>query len=675
MKVGVEVGGTFTDLVALSNGEVRVIKVRSTPHSPDVGVVNALREAGIDFSSIRDFAHGSTVATNAVLERKGGRVAFVATDGFRDILFLQRHDRKQIYDLHYRKPQPPVLRRDCFEAVERVLADGTVEKELDEKLFRANVLPKLAEGGYDAIAICLINAYKNNSHEKRLAALIAQALPNVVVTSSHQVAREFREYERASTAALSAFVQPVIAGYLGRLTNSLAQEGFKGRFSVMQSNGGRLPADAMQENAISALFSGPAAGVVGAVRQVALSGYDNVITFDMGGTSSDVCLVQGGKPTLASETEIDGLPVRTPVLDIVTVGAGGGSIVWIDDGGMLRVGPESAGASPGPACYGRGGARPTITDAHVVLGTVRPEAFLGGQMRIDVDQAHRAFQTVAAHFGISVETAAHNAVRLANANIVRAIQLVSTQRGRDPRDYVLVPFGGAGPMQAAQIAEELGIRTVVAPPNPGVTSAYGLLASDFIKYETVTDRALIDDSTCDRLRERLAAMRADLEQQFRGMGFGGSLVFSYAVEMRFVGQAFEVPLDLDDEVLAGLGRKELEARFIEAHERIYFHADKSGRPVEMVALRAGATLPTGFVPAVSSTASPSAAREVAEDKPLYDGVQWAPCRRRTVASLASERNGVSGPAVLEDYTTTVVVPAGWSASVDARSNLILVNGV
>lgn len=671
LKVGVEVGGTFTDLVALHGHEMRVIKVPSTPESPDVGVMNALREARIPLSEIEDFAHGSTVATNAVLERKGGRVAFIATRGFRDILFLQRHDRKQIYDLHYRKPQPLLRRRDCFEATERVLADGTVDCRLDEAAFAAEVLPQLAEGHYDAVAVCLLNAYKNPDHERRLAALIAQALPGIVVTCSHLVAREFREYERASTAMLSAFVQPVIAGYLDRLTKSLDAGGFRGRFSVMQSNGGRLPANSMRENAISALFSGPAAGVVGAVRQVGRSGYENLITFDMGGTSSDVCLVQEGSPALAPETEIDGLPVRTPVLDIATVGAGGGSLIWIDDGGMLRVGPESAGANPGPACYGRGGRRPTITDAHVVLGTVLPEAFLGGRMAIDVEAAHNAFKALADHFKLPVEAIAHNAVRLANANIVRAIQLVSTQRGRDPRDYVLVPFGGAGPMQAAQIAEELGIRKVVAPPNPGVTSAFGLLASDYIKYETLTDRSRIDASTCDRLRSMFATMRQGLEAQFRGMGLDDTPVFRYAVEMRFVGQAFEVALALDDALLESLDQESLRGGFLDAHERIYFHADRTGRPFEIVALRAGATLPTGEVTAHVSDGTQAAAHAVL--KPLYDGVAWSDCQRLPVGALAARGQEVRGLAVLEDYTTTIVVPSGWTASVDSHRNLILVN--
>lgn len=672
MKVGVEVGGTFTDLVAHSGGEVRVIKVPSTPSSPDIGVVNALRAAGIDFSQIEDFAHGSTVATNAVLERKGGKVAFVATEGFRDILFLQRHDRRRIYDLFYKKPAPPLPRRACFEAHERVLTDGTVERALDERRFRAEVLPLLEAGAYDAVAICLLNAYRNPEHELRLAQLIRDALPGIVVTCSHQVACEFREYERASTAVLSAFVQPVIAGYLGRLTETLTREGFRGRFSVMQSNGGRLPAEAMSENAISALFSGPAAGVVGAVRQVVRSGYRNIITFDMGGTSSDVCLVQDGKPTLAPETEIDGLPVRTPVLDIVSVGAGGGSLIWIDDGGMLRVGPESAGAQPGPACYGKGGTQPTITDAHVVLGTVRPEAFLGGQMSLDVAAAHRAFDALAAHFKLPVEAVAYNAVRLSNANIVRAIQLVSTERGRDPRDYVLVPFGGAGPMQAAQIAEELGIDTVVAPPNPGVTSAHGLLASDFIKYETTTHRVQVGDDTCGDLRTRFAAMKQDLEAQFVRMSFDQPLTFGFTLEMRYVGQAFEVPLELDAAALAELDRASLEAAFIDAHHRIYFHSDKSGRPMEVVALRVGATLAAPPLAATSQNTGGTGSTDAAAGEPaLYDGTQWAPCARRTVTGLATRQQAVQGPAVLEDYTTTVLVPAGWKAAVDPQSNLIL----
>lgn len=673
MKVGIEVGGTFTDLVALDSAALRVAKVPSTPHSPDLGVLDALRSAGIAFADIEDFAHGSTVATNAVLERKGARVAFITTAGFRDLLFLQRHDRQRIYDLHYRKPQPPLRRRDCFEAHERLLSGGEVETPLDEVRFLAEVLPALSCGGYDAVAICLLNAYANPVHERRLAELVHSVLPRLSITCSHQVSREFREYERASTAVLSAFVQPVIQGYLGRLMQALQQGGFTGRFSVMQSNGGRLPADAMRENAISALFSGPAAGVVGALRQVGRSGHQALITFDMGGTSSDVCLVQQGQPALAAETEIDGLPVRTPMLDIVSVGAGGGSLVWLDDGGMLRVGPESAGAQPGPACYGRGGTRPTLTDAQVLLGTVRPEAFLGGRMRLDEAAARQSFAALAAHFGLPAEAVAHNAVRLANANIVRAIQLVSTQRGRDPRDYVLVPFGGAGPMQAAQIAEELGIRTVVAPPHPGVTSAYGLLAADYVKYETLTDRHRVDSHSPARLRARFAAMRVSLQRQFRAMGLGSHLSYHYTVEMRFVGQAFEVPLELDDAALAALDAAGLQARFNDAHHRIYFHSGHGGRPIEVVALRLGATQATPALPTAGRDRAATAPRPP-EHAPLFDGQSWLSCPRHALDSLPAGGTPLSGPAVLEDDTATVLVPAGWRARVDAAGNLTLEAG-
>src|SRR6478609_5646396 len=406
MRVGVEVGGTFTDLVAVEGGRVVVTKVPSTPKQPDVGAFAALTASGIDLARIEDLGHGSTVATNAVLERKGALVAFVATAGFRDLLFMQRHDRRNIYDLFYAKPSPPVRRKDCFEVTERLRADGSVELPLDEAKVRGELIPALKAGDYRAIAVCLLNAYANPAHEQRLAALITEALPGVLVTCSHQVAREFREFERASTTLLSAYVQPVIDGYLHSIENRLAEAGFKGRFTVMQSNGGRLPAEAMRTSAITALYSGPAAGVVGATRQAARSAYKDLITFDMGGTSTDVCLVQDGRPSLASESEIDGLPIRTPVLDIVSVGAGGGSLVWIDDGGMLRVGPRSAGSVPGPACYGRGGAEPTVTDAHLVRGTIRADAFLGGTMTLDRDRAHRAFEPIAERLGTDVAGAA-----------------------------------------------------------------------------------------------------------------------------------------------------------------------------------------------------------------------------------------------------------------------------
>jgi len=667
MRVGVEVGGTFTDLVAVEDGRVVVTKVPSTPRSPDVGAFAALTAAGIDLARIEDLGHGSTVATNAVLERKGAAVAFVATQGFRDLLFMQRHDRRNIYDLFYAKPAPPVRRKDCFEVPERIAADGAIDTPLDEAAVRGKLIPALKAGGYRAAAICLLNAYANPAHERRLAALIGEALPDVLVTASHQVAREFREFERASTTLLSAYVQPVIDGYLHRFESKLAQSGFRGRFTVMQSNGGRLPAEAMRQSAITALYSGPAAGVVGATRQAARSGFDNLITFDMGGTSTDVCLVQEGRPSLASESEIDGLPIRTPVLDIVSVGAGGGSIAWVDDGGMLRVGPRSAGADPGPACYGKGGTEPTTTDAHIVIGTIRPGAFLGGRMTLDGDEARGAFEPLAARFSLGIEQAASSALQLADANIVRAIQLVSTERGRDPRDYALVPFGGAGPLHAARIAEELGISTIVVPPSAGVISAYGLVASDYTKFDAVTRKMKLDDEAAAEAGRVFAEMRARLADQFADMKLPGELVYTHTLDMRFVGQAFEVGVEIPASRLGALDAAYLAGLFADAHHRTFMHGATLDRPVEIVTLRVGATLPIGTAPRLDRE---TAASRGAESTRIFHGEAWIDCARHAAEALGPGQV-LTGPAVVEGYTATTWVPPGWTATLDEADSMIL----
>ena len=400
--------------------------------------------------------------------------------------------------------------------------------------------------------------------------------------------REFREYERASTTVLAAYVQPVVDRYLNAFEHTLAARGFTGRFSLMQSNGGRLPVRGMAGNAITALYSGPAAGVMGAIRQAGRSGHRDLITFDMGGTSTDVCLVRDGMPTLTSDAEIDGLPIRIPVLDIVTVGAGGGSIVWRDDGGMLRVGPRSAGAEPGPACYRRGGTEPTVTDAHLVRGTVLADTFLGGRMDIDCRLARDAFAGLATKLGRSVEQVADDAIRVAEHNIVRAIQLVSTERGRDPRDYVLVPFGGAGPLHAARVAEVLGIATIVVPPAAGVLSAFGLVASDFVRYESRTVRIPLDAADADaRVRTQFAAMRGEAEAAFATLGLASGLRYTHTLEMRYVGQAFEVSVPLQEEEIARLDAALLRERFDRAHHRIFEFDDSRTNRAEIVSFRLG----------------------------------------------------------------------------------------
>jgi N-methylhydantoinase A len=667
MRVGIEVGGTFTDLVAIDGGRVTVLKVPSTPRSPDIGAFAALAESGIPIASITELAHGSTVATNAVLERKGFPTAFVTTAGFRDLLALQRHGRSRIYDLAYHQPPAVVDRRASFEVTERVLADGTVLTPLDLEAAGRMLVPALASGGYRAVAICLLNAYINPAHEQALKALIRERLPAVHVTVSTDVTREFREFERASTVTLSAYVQPVMDGYIARFGERLAQAGFAGRFSVMQSNGGRVPGEAMRENAVTALLSGPAAGVTGAARQAGRSGFGNLITLDIGGTSTDVCVVTGGRPQLTNEFTIDGLPVRIPVIDINTVGAGGGSIIWVDEGGMLRVGPRSAGADPGPACYGRGGQAPTITDAHVVRRTMRADAFLGGRMRIDEAAAHAAMATIADRFGMRVEEAADAAIRIATANIVRAIQLISTERGHDPRDYALVPYGGAGPLHAADVARDLGIGTIVVPPSAGIISAYGLIASDMAQFDSLTLRAAVDDAAPGIVRDTFVRMRDRAIARARSFGLDGEPLLEFTADMRFVGQAFEVPVKLPADALDDLTEAALRARFGEAHQKVYQFGADSDRPVEIVAFRLGLVLPLDAVPML---AAPAGALAEARRIELFTDRAWHTGHLVSRGALVPGQQ-LAGPALLDDATSTLYVPAGWRARQDDAENLIL----
>ncbi len=666
MRVGIEVGGTFTDLVAVEGGQVRIAKVPSVPARPDEGAMAVLKAAGLAMEDIDDLVHGSTVAINAVLERKGAKTAFLVTKGFRDLLALQRHNRRQIYDLFYAKPVPVVGQRDTFEIDERTGPDGGIVKALDTQALDGALAQALGCGGYEAVAVCLLNGYANPAHEQAVAAWLKAHFPDLAVTCSSDVTREFREYERASTTTIAAYVQPVNKAYIDRLADSLRAAGFTGRFSIMQSNGGRLPAAASAGNAVGALFSGPAAGVKGAIRQAALAGYRNIVTLDMGGTSTDVCLVNDAQADLTSETEVDGLPIRVPALDIVSVGAGGGSIVWIDDGGMLRVGPRSAGASPGPACYERGGVEATVTDAHMIRGAIRAQAFLGGAMRVDRDAAARVFEPLARHFDMSLEDIADSAVRVADANIVRAIELVSTERGRDPRDYVLVPYGGAGPLHAVRVAEALGIATIVVPPNAGVLSAFGLLAADFAQYDTMTRRVAVDARAPGQVRDIYAEMSAQARAAFAAAGIDAEPAITFTLEMRYVGQAFEVQVPLESDALEGLNADDLAARFAAVHIQGYGFGGAGYGACEIMSFRVGALAPPGELPALREAKS----SQTGAACKIFDGGEW---RCGALAQRAGIRNagGQPGPALVEDATSTAFIPGGWHATIDLHDNLVI----
>jgi N-methylhydantoinase A len=664
-RAGVEVGGTFTDLVYVENGRIAVAKAPSTPQSPDQGAFNALIKGGVDIAGLGELAHGSTVATNAILERKGARVALIVTKGFRDLLLLQRHQRRRIYDLHYEKPEPVVRRRDTIEVEERLGPNGEIITALNETDARKSILSVLGEREFDAVAICLLNSFVNPLHEESLVRIIEEMFPGMPTAPSHKVAQEFREYERASTTTLSAYVQPVVSRYLKRFEATLTEQAFDGAFSVMQSNGGRMPAAAMAENAISALFSGPAAGVVGAVRQAARSGHKNFITLDVGGTSTDVCLAPDGQPSLASVTEIGGLPVKTPVIDMATVGAGGGSLVWIDDGGMLRVGPESAGADPGPACYGRGGMAPTITDAHVVRGTMQAEAFLAGDMHLDVEKARRSFESLANQFGKSILEIADAAIQLAESNIARAIQRISTERGRDPRDYSLVAFGGAGPMHAVRVAEEIGLSSVIIPPFAGVLSALGLLVADYARYDALTDRQPLNAAAPEIVRKHFTALNDSIKSHFADHKIQQPDTFSYLLDMRYRGQAFEAPVSISESDLPNLSHEDLENLFRKAHEQLYSFAKPKGEAIEIVAYRAGGSLAPPAFPETSLNFDEAVETEIE----LFE--RGKTHKALLVSRAALKEKVIHGPILIDDGFATVFIPVGWSTRLDPSGNILI----
>jgi N-methylhydantoinase A len=530
--LGVDVGGTFTDAVLLADGEVRTAKVPTTARQEE-SVLEAARAVGA--AGLDRFTHGTTVATNALLERKGARTAFVATEGFEHLLHLRRQNRAHLYRLCAAHPEPLVPLERCYGVRERVGADGVVEP-LD-----LGSLPELGPD-VEAVAVCLLFAFRDASHERAVTAELRRRLPAVRVVASHEVAPEFREYERASTAVVDAYLGPVVSRYLERLGAACTRAGLREPL-VMRSSGGVATLAEAAEHPAAALVSGPAAGAVGAARIAELAGVANALSLDMGGTSTDVCLIRDGEAGRSSEREVAGLPLRLPTVDLQTVGAGGGSIVWRDAGGALRVGPESAGADPGPACYGRGGERPTVTDANLLLGRL-PERLAGG-LELDAGAAERALG----------EIDPAEAVEVVNAEMLRALRVVSVERGHDPRDLALVAFGGAGPLHACSLAEELGIATVLVPAEAGVLSALGLAVGD-------------------ERRDRVRSYVCPLDE-------AGELPAAGEADLRYRGQSFELTVPLSPD---------LPAAFHRAHEDRYGYADP-GREIELVAVRTAELTP------------------------------------------------------------------------------------
>lgn len=670
--VGIDVGGTFTDIMAVDRltGASWVAKLPSTPERPAhamlAGLSDLCAEIGILPAEITLLAHGTTVATNALIQHKGARVALVTTAGFRDVLEIGRQVRPHMFDLHLDPPPPLVPRERRFEVAERIMADGTVRLALTQSAID-DAVRMVAESGADACAVCLLFAYRKPDHERAIRDALLAALPGLAVSISSDVHPEFREYERFSTTTINAFVQPVMADYLNELAARLADTAPRTRIGINQSSGGLMSIGRAAALPVRTALSGPAAGIVGAVQAVRNSCTGDIITLDMGGTSADVCLVRGFRPDMVAGREIEGYPVRLTALDITAVGAGGGSIAWLDRDGLMKVGPTSAGASPGPACYGRGGVLPTVSDANLLLGRLSPEGLLGGRMRLDEPAALQAMQGPAKALGLDVEQTALGIVRIVNSNMVRALRRISVERGHDPRDFVLVPFGGAGPLHASEVARSLGIRTVIVPEHPGLLCAQGLIGAE--QRESFVRSVLVSlvPAHLNNLADGLAALHATAATWFEAEGIAPNRRSLHAaLDMRYAGQNFELSIPLLDWPGA-LNAANIRADFLVEHERSYGFQTADAE-IEVVNLRLDAVATNEAVPPAPpprSVPRPPTRRRV-----LYQGHGWLDSALVWRESLPVGGT-LAGPAVIEQLDTTIVLHPGDTARVDASRNLVI----
>ncbi|HYJ20524.1 MAG TPA: hydantoinase/oxoprolinase family protein [Solirubrobacterales bacterium] len=652
MLLGVDVGGTFTDAALIDNGSVHTAKVPSTPGDESAGVMRAVDEvlarAGVGAAAVEVFAHGMTVGTNALLEERGARTALIATRGFADMLEIGRQDRPHLYRLCAPKPAPLVEPELRLEADERIGPEGVVTPLADEEPRRLAEL--LRERGAESVAICLLFSYLDPSHERRIAAHLREQLPGVHVSASHEVLPRFREYERGSTTAIDAYLSPLLGRYLGQLGAAAAEAGLPEPL-VMQSSGGVAPAPEAARAGAWSVLSGPAGGAVGAGLLARVSGDGNALGFDMGGTSCDVCVVEDGAVRRTDSRQIGGRTIQLPMVDVHTVGAGGGSIGWRDSGGALRAGPRSAGADPGPACYGRGGKEPTVTDANLLLGHLAADSRLAGGVALDAEAATAAIAGLARSLDLEpIETAA-GIVRVANQEMVRALRVVTVERGIDPRGFALLPFGGAGPMHAAAIAAELGIETILCPRAGGVLSALGLCASE--RRRDTAHTVLL--SGPELSAERIAA---EVERLIAGAGIEAARP-EVTYEMRYDGQAFELPVPgpVDPDPA------DLRERFERSHEERYGHRDPEGEVV-LVDIRLAMVAPG---PELRPTAASAGLLEVGTRAVLFDG-EWV----ETTVLRGEPAAGVraAGPVVFELPEATLVLSPGWEAEVDTAGTVV-----
>jgi N-methylhydantoinase A len=666
--LGIDVGGTFTDLVlydSVSN-QLTLLKTPSTPADQSEGILAGIAGLGVDPAALTRLAHGSTVATNTALERTGARLAVVATAGHRDILIVGRGERTEMYNIKARPVVPLLSRQNCFEVDERILADGSILRPLDEAAVQS-AAGRIAATGAEAVAVCFINSYANPDHERRAADLLRAALPGRLVSASSDVLPEYREHARFFTTALNAYVAPRMRRYLGNLRDSLAAAHYTGDIAIMTSSGGIVPAVRIEALPALSMLSGPAAGVIGAAHIGAQSGYPDLITYDMGGTSTDVCMIHDGAWRMTNAGRVGAFPLALQQIDINTVGAGGGSIAAVGPGGVLSVGPRSAGAYPGPACYGRGGTQPTVTDANVSLGRLGTDQTLGGAIQLDADAARAAISALGAQLGLDPVTMAQGILRLSVASMASAIKEVSVMRGLDPREYALFAYGGAGPLHAADIADELAMTTVLVPPMPGNFSAFGLLVAD-VRRDLVRTR-ITPTATAEvaDLRGVLQDLAASATAELHEFGFPPDRHrLQASLDMRYVGQAFElsVPVALEITDAAAIDRA-----FGDVYTQRY--GGVADGPTEIVNFRVtawGLTDKPVLAKPDPSGRSLAAARSGTRDV-VFGGIAYkTPVLARHALPIGE---AATGPAIIEEAGSSTIVPPGWRVTLDPNGILVL----
>ncbi|MDF2990927.1 MAG: N-methylhydantoinase [Microbacterium sp.] len=656
VRVAIDVGGTFTDVVKLTpaTGSIRFEKVPTTPSAPTEGVLAGFAAAEAEFSETAMFNHGTTLGLNALLTRNGARTAIISTAGFRDVYLLGRTDRAAMYDIRYRKPAALVERADTFEVIERSYFDGTVGTPLDIDDAR-RVAESVRDGGYDSVAVAFLHSYANAAHEQQMRDVLHEVAPDLDVTLSHELAREYREYERTSTAVLDAYIKPIVRSYLEVLEAELEERGFEGRFLMSRSGGGAMTATSAREQPVNLILSGPAGGVIGAAAFSQLIGTPNLITIDLGGTSLDASLVLDHEPLRHTGAEFEGLPITTPSLNIQTIGAGGGSLGWLDAAGALQVGPQSAGADPGPASYGRGGTQPTFTDAALAVGYLGADTPLGGTLVLDEQLALDALGTIAGPLGLEPRDLARGMLRISTTKIVGAVRGITVELGLDPKDFALLSFGGGGGLVAVDVAHELGIPAVIVPPGQGAFSALGMLMADVQHDFSRTTITPLDGLDVADIEASFRELEESAQQALHTEGFDeASRRILRTVDVRYAGQEHSVSVDCPafDENFA----REIEAAFSHLHERQYGHTMSDPVEITTLRLRGLGLIEKPSLPTVPRRTEGQVERLGDRTVHLADGSTQTYGLYARESLLAGDR--IHGPAVITEHTATTVMHAG-----------------